>query len=113
MQNNKSCLVRFLLKLLMRLLRSTEVIKIFGHCKIRGLYLEHTDKSQLVLVVTTNNMSKANIPELVSGDVVESWVINVNETLNCHASHDKGAFQSKLLSLITNEWKTLADITLA
>ncbi len=45
-------------------------VKIFGHCKIRGRCLEHNGKSQLVLVETTNDMTKANIPEqLLAGDV--------------------------------------------
>lgn len=36
-------------------------VKIFGHCKIRGRCLEHTGKSQLVLVETVNDMTKVNI----------------------------------------------------
>ncbi|KAA0709142.1 Paraneoplastic antigen [Triplophysa tibetana] len=85
--------------------------QVFGPCKIRGRCVEHFSKSQLVLVETVNDMTKTDIPEqLLAGDEFGPWIVNVTETQSVHVT-GKGDFQSKLLSFLANEGKTLADVT--
>lgn len=85
--------------------------EVFGPCKIRGRCVEHLSKSQLVLVETVNDMTKTDVPEqLLAGDEFGPWMVNVTETQSVHVT-GKGDFQSKLLSFLANEGKTLADVT--
>ncbi|XP_060776814.1 paraneoplastic antigen Ma1 homolog [Neoarius graeffei] len=86
--------------------------KIFGHSKVRRRCLGHTDNNQLVLVETINDLTKADIPEqLVVGDQLGLWVVNVPEIQSSHVHGDKGGFQSKLVLFLASEGKTLADVT--
>ncbi|CAJ1074314.1 Paraneoplastic antigen [Xyrichtys novacula] len=86
--------------------------KIFGHCKVRGRCSAHTGKSQTVLVETTTDMTAAQLPEqIVAGDEWGSWVVNVSETQSFNPTAGKGGFQSKLLSFLASEGKTLEDVT--
>lgn len=85
--------------------------KVFGPCKIRGRCVEHVSKSQLVLVETINDMTKTDIPEqLLAGDEFGPWIVNVTETQSVHVTGERD-FQSRLLSFLANEGKTLADVT--
>uniref|UniRef100_A0A9J8DAD9 Paraneoplastic antigen Ma-like C-terminal domain-containing protein n=1 Tax=Cyprinus carpio carpio TaxID=630221 RepID=A0A9J8DAD9_CYPCA len=85
--------------------------KVFGPCKIRGRCVEHVSKSQLVLVKTINDMTKTDIPEqLLAGDEFGPWIVNVTETQSVHVTGERD-FQSRLLSFLANEGKTLADVT--
>ena len=87
-------------------------VKIFGRCKIRGRCADNSGKSKFVLVETTNDMTKTDIPEqLVAGDELGTWIVNVSETQSWHLSGEEEGFQSKLLSFLANEGKTLADVT--
>ncbi|XP_053098422.1 paraneoplastic antigen Ma1-like [Pangasianodon hypophthalmus] len=86
--------------------------KIFGHCKIRGRCLGQNAKSQLVLVETSNDVTTANIPEqLVAGEQLGLWVVSVGESQSCPVPSGQEDFQTKLLSFLANEGKTLSDIT--
>lgn len=90
--------------------RVLDEVEVFGSCKIRGRCVEHLSKSQLVLVETTNDMTKADIPEqLLAGDEFGPWIVNVTETQSVHVPGKEGDFQSK--SFLANEGKTLADVT--
>ncbi|XP_056611964.1 paraneoplastic antigen Ma1 homolog [Triplophysa dalaica] len=56
-------------------------------------------------------MTKTDIPEqLLAGDELGPWIVNVTETQSVHVT-GKENFQSKLLSFLANEGKTLADVT--
>lgn len=86
--------------------------KIFGRSKVRGRCQTHSGLTQAVLVETTNDMTKADIPEqLVAGDQSELWVVSVHDTQSTHVPVDKGSFQSKLASFLASEGKTLNDVT--
>ncbi|XP_059360886.1 paraneoplastic antigen Ma3-like [Carassius carassius] len=56
-------------------------------------------------------MAKTDIPEqLQAGDEFGPWIVNVTETQSVHVTSERD-FQSKLLSFLANEGKTLADVT--
>ena len=57
-------------------------------------------------------MTKVDIPEqLVAGDGVGLWIVNVSETPKWHVPREHEGFQTKLLSFLANEGKTVADVT--
>uniref|UniRef100_A0A8C9R9N6 Uncharacterized protein n=1 Tax=Scleropages formosus TaxID=113540 RepID=A0A8C9R9N6_SCLFO len=87
-------------------------VGVFGHCKVRGRCLEPAGDNQLVLVETTNDMTKATIPEqLAFGGESGPWVVNVSETRECPILGERGSFQAKFLSFLASEGKTLADVS--
>ncbi|KAK9533327.1 hypothetical protein VZT92_008451 [Zoarces viviparus] len=56
-------------------------------------------------------MTKVDIPEqLAAGDGLGLWVVNVSETQHGHVPGEIEGFQSKLLSFLANEGKTIADV---
>uniref|UniRef100_A0A672G823 Uncharacterized protein n=1 Tax=Salarias fasciatus TaxID=181472 RepID=A0A672G823_SALFA len=84
-----------------------DVAKVFGHCKIRGRCLADTDKRQLILVETTKNITPADIPkQLLPADGSKPWLVCVAETQNPQTDD----FQTKLMTFLAHEGKTLADI---
>uniref|UniRef100_A0A8C2ZR72 CCHC-type domain-containing protein n=1 Tax=Cyclopterus lumpus TaxID=8103 RepID=A0A8C2ZR72_CYCLU len=89
-----------------------EGVKVGGRCKIRGRCLDRVGKKQFVLVETTDDMTKGDIPEqLAAGDGEELWIVNVSETHKWHVPREHEGFQTKLLAFLANEGKTVADVT--
>lgn len=86
--------------------------KMFGRTKIRGRCLTRTNNNQSVLVETTDDMTKTDLPEqLVAGDLSELCVVSVPDFQTFHVPSDKRGFQSKLVSFLASEGKTLDDVT--
>lgn len=86
--------------------------KMFGRTKIRGRCLTRTNDNQYVLVETTDDMTKTDLPEqLVAGDLSELWVVSVPDFQTSHVPSDRRGFQSKLVSFLASEGKTLDDVT--
>lgn len=86
--------------------------KVFGRFRVRGRHLTHTDDNQSMLIETTTDMTKADIPEeLMAGDQSELWVVSVPDIQSSHKSFDQGRFQSRLALFLANEGKTLDDLT--
>uniref|UniRef100_A0A8C3G961 Paraneoplastic antigen Ma-like C-terminal domain-containing protein n=1 Tax=Cyclopterus lumpus TaxID=8103 RepID=A0A8C3G961_CYCLU len=89
-----------------------EGVKVGGRCKITGRCLDRVGKKQFVLVETTDDMTKGDIPEqLAAGDGEELWIVNVSETHKWHVPREHEGFQTKLLAFLANEGKTVADVT--
>ena len=92
--------------------RALDGTKTFGKCKIRGRCLGRRENKQLILVETTNDMTSVNIPEqLLPDGGPETWLINVIPTQTSPVLSEPEDFQTKLMSFLACEGKTLADVT--
>ncbi|XP_056098099.1 paraneoplastic antigen Ma1 homolog [Rhinichthys klamathensis goyatoka] len=80
-------------------------------CKVIGRLFDKTKRQQFLLIETVSKVSEMSIPAELGGPEVGTWytqVVHVAAEASKHSKEDE--FQTKLMSFLQAEGKSLSDI---